>query len=229
MPKSHFFAAAAAVLFALSPLLSEATTKITPIKAMTAESEVSGEVTVVNTETRMLTIRKPDGVFEVLHAPPEVKRLDEVKIGDKLTLTKTVSALIELEQGRDAGAMGAIAETDVQRATGSTPGGTDNHRRDDPVRSGRRRRLSGRDCHNQGLEQHRDLSGGGQVASYRTQRQAGRRRDRQDAQPDHGRDRTLSVAIIGRGASSGRASDDSSLGDREAVSGSRRLLPRRLI
>ena len=122
--QSHILSAAAAVLFALSPLLSGATTKITPIKAMTAASEVSGEVTVVNTETRMLTIRKPDGVFEVLHAPPEVKRLDEVKIGDKLTLTKTVSALIELEQGRDAGAMGAIAETDVQRATGSTPGGT---------------------------------------------------------------------------------------------------------
>ena len=122
--KSSFFAAAAAALFTLSPVLSEATTTITPIKAMIAESEVSGEVTVVNTETRMLTIRKADGVFEVLHAPPEVKRLGEVKIGDKLTVTKTTAALIELEQGRDAGAMGAIAETDVQRGTGSAPSGT---------------------------------------------------------------------------------------------------------
>lgn len=114
----------AAALLSLNAVHAEETTTITPIQAVAVESEVSGEVTVVNTETRMLTIRKDDGVFEVLHAPPEVKRLDEIKIGDRLTLTKSASALIELEQGRDAGAMGAIAKTEVQRDTGSTPGGS---------------------------------------------------------------------------------------------------------
>jgi hypothetical protein len=114
----------AAALLSLTAVQAEETTTITPIKAIAVESEVSGEVTIVNTETRMLTIRKDDGVFEVLHAPPEVERLDEIKIGDKLTLTKSTAALIELEQGRDAGGMGTIAKTEVQRDTGSTPGGT---------------------------------------------------------------------------------------------------------
>lgn len=114
----------AAALLSLTAVHAEQTTTVTPIKGVAVESQVSGEVTVVNTETRMLTIRKDDGVFEVLHAPPEVKRLDEIKIGDKLTLTKSASALIELEQGRDAGAMGTIARTEVQRDTGSTPGGS---------------------------------------------------------------------------------------------------------
>lgn len=114
----------AASLAFLTQVHAADTTTITPIKAVAVESEVSGEVTVVNTKTRLLTIRKDDGVFEVLHAPPEVKRLDEVKIGDKLTLTKAAVALIELEQGRDAGGMGSIVETEVQRDAGSTPGGT---------------------------------------------------------------------------------------------------------
>jgi len=114
----------AATLAVLAPLYAEGTTTITPIKAIAVESEVSGEVTIVNTETRMLTIRKDDGVFEVLHAPPEVERLDAVKIGDKLTLTKSATAIIELEQGRDAGAMGSIAESEVQRDAGTKPGGT---------------------------------------------------------------------------------------------------------
>jgi hypothetical protein len=114
----------AAALFSLAPVHAEEGMKVTPIKAIAVDSEVSGEVTVVNTDTRMLTIRKADGVFEVLHAPPEVKRLDEIKIGDKLTLTKSASALIALEQGRDAGSMGMMATTDVQRESGSTPSGS---------------------------------------------------------------------------------------------------------
>lgn len=113
-----------AALLSLSSVIAQATTAITPIEAIAVQSEVSGEVTVVNTETRMLTIRRPGGVFEVLHAPPEVERLKEVRIGDNLTLTKSTSALIELEQERDAGAMGTFARTDVQRDAGATPGGT---------------------------------------------------------------------------------------------------------
>jgi hypothetical protein len=124
MPIRSTLIAATAFVFGLAPTFVAATTEITPLKAIAAESEVSGEVTVVNTESRMLTIRKPDGVFEVLHAPPEVERLADIKIGDKLTVTKAVMAVIELEQGRDAGAMGMMADTQVQRDAGSAPGGS---------------------------------------------------------------------------------------------------------
>jgi len=113
-----------AALFSIAAVHAEEGMKTTPIRAVAVESTVSGEVTVVNADTRMLTIRKGDGVFEVLHAPPEVKRLADIKIGDKLTLTESTSALIELEQGRDAGSMGMTAKTNVQRDSGSAPGGS---------------------------------------------------------------------------------------------------------
>jgi len=94
-----------------------------PVVAEAAQTNISGEVMVVNTETRMMTIKKDDGTFEVLHVPPEVTRLDAIKIGDHVNITETSTALIELQQGRDAGAMGAEGGTEVERAPGSKPAG----------------------------------------------------------------------------------------------------------
>jgi len=94
-----------------------------PVVAEAAQTNISGEVMVVNTETRMMTIKKDDGTFEVLHVPPEVKRLDAIKIGDHVNITETSTALIELQQGRDAGAMGAEGGTEVERAPGAKPAG----------------------------------------------------------------------------------------------------------
>lgn len=122
--KSIFASAAAVTILALSPLLATASTEVTLIKAAAVESEISGEVAVVNPETRMLTIRTADGTFEVLHAPPEVERLGEVRIGDKLTVMTSTLAVLELEQGRDAGAMGVEGQTEVQRTQGDEPGGS---------------------------------------------------------------------------------------------------------
>lgn len=124
MTRRSTLIATATLLLGLAPALVAATTEITPIQAVAVESEVSGEVTVVNTESRMLTLRTADGTFEVLHAPPEVERLGDIRIGDRLTVTKSSVAVIELEQGRDAGAMGMMANTDVQRASGPRPGGS---------------------------------------------------------------------------------------------------------
>ena len=81
------------------------------------------KATVVNPKTRMLTVRTADGSFEVLHIPPEAERLSEIKIGDQLTVDVTSIVLIELEQGRDAGAMGLVAETAVERDSGPNPSG----------------------------------------------------------------------------------------------------------
>jgi Cu/Ag efflux protein CusF len=71
-----------------------------------------------------MTLKTADGTYEVLHVPPEVKRLDEIKIGDMVTITETTTALIELQTGRDAGAMGAEGDTAVERAPGDKPAGT---------------------------------------------------------------------------------------------------------
>ena len=116
-------AAATATLLMMTSTAILADTEVTPIRAVAKESQVSGEVTVVNPETRMLTVRTADGSFEVLHIPPEAERLSEIKIGDQLTVDVTSMVLIELEQGRDAGAMGLEAETAVERDSGPNPSG----------------------------------------------------------------------------------------------------------
>jgi hypothetical protein len=89
------------------------------------QSTLEGEVMVVNTDTRLMTIRTPDGRFEVLHIPPEVQRLDRVRIGNQVRLTETTTALIEVQRGRDAGGMGRESSTTVERAPGTNrPAGT---------------------------------------------------------------------------------------------------------
>ena len=112
------------VALATAPALAETGLATQPIKAIAATSQLEGEVTVVNPETRMLTIRKADGTFEVLNAPPEVERLDRVRIGNRVRLTEVTTAVIELQRGRDAGSMGVIGSTQVDRSPGTRPAGS---------------------------------------------------------------------------------------------------------
>jgi hypothetical protein len=108
-----------------TPIYAQVDLTTEPVTAEVVETSLSGEVMVVNTETRMMTLKQADGTYEVLHVPPEVKRLDEIKIGDMVEITETTSALIELQKGRDAGAMGAMGETTVERAgSGDKPAGS---------------------------------------------------------------------------------------------------------
>ena len=122
--KSILFAAAFTAMLTVVPTQAETGLTSQPIKAVAVLSHLSGEVTVVNPETRMLTIRTADGTFEVLNAPPEVQRLDRIRIGNRVSLTKSTTALIELQRGRDAGSMGVVGTTDVQRAPSARPAGT---------------------------------------------------------------------------------------------------------
>ncbi len=122
--KTVFFAAALTAVLTAATAQAETGLTTQPIKAIAVQTQVSGVVTVVNTDTRMLTIRKADGTFEVLHAPPEVQRLDRIRIGNRVTLTETTTALIELQSGRDAGSMGIVGNTEVNRTPGTRPAGT---------------------------------------------------------------------------------------------------------
>jgi hypothetical protein len=78
----------------------------------------------VNTETRLMTLKDADGVYHVLHVPPQVSRIDQIKIGDKVAITEVSSALIGLTP-TDAGMPIAMDTSfEVDRDAGSKPGGT---------------------------------------------------------------------------------------------------------
>ena len=112
-----------ALTFGLLGALSIADAETTPIGGAAVSSELTGTVTVVNQERRMLTIETPDGRFEVLHVPDEVQRLDEIKIGNKLTITATDLILVDLHKGADAGTMGVETQSSVVRKQGGKPAG----------------------------------------------------------------------------------------------------------
>lgn len=114
---------ACALTLSLLGVASVAYAETTPVAGAAVSSELSGTVTVVNQERRMLTIETPDGRFEVLHVPDEVQRLDEIKIGNKLTITATDLILVDLHKGAGAGTMGVETQSSVVRKQGGKPAG----------------------------------------------------------------------------------------------------------
>jgi len=94
----------------------------TPVAAGAAMGEITGKVMVVNTEKRMLTIRTPEGDFQVIHVPSEVKRLDEIKINDQLTISYLEAVAVDLQKGA-GGTPGAVVTRDVERESSQRPAG----------------------------------------------------------------------------------------------------------
>jgi len=96
----------------------------TPLAGAVTVSDLSGEVVAINKESRQMTIRTPDGSFEVLDIPAEVTRIDHIEVGNKVAITETEAVLVDVEKGRDAGSMGSIEKTTVAPDAGTKPAGT---------------------------------------------------------------------------------------------------------
>ena len=81
--------AAGLVLLALS-LPSWAQTRTLPTHTVT----LSGTVETIDHDRRVVNIKTPDGKFETIDVPSSAKRFDELKVGDKVSITynNTVSA-----------------------------------------------------------------------------------------------------------------------------------------
>ena len=88
----------------------------------TQSVNLSGTVETIDKEKRVVNIKTPDGKFETVDVPPGAKRFDELKVGDKVSITynNTVSARLK-----------PPGEPPVNTATGTTtagqgerPGGT---------------------------------------------------------------------------------------------------------
>ncbi|MGB5830724.1 MAG: copper-binding protein [Thiohalocapsa sp.] len=125
MPKSALSLALSAALFTGAALpVSVFSQEVEPVVAEMSGNYLQGEVMVVNTETRLMTLKDADGVYHVLHVPPQVSRIDQIKIGDKVTITEVSSALIGLTP-TDAGTPIAMdTSIEVDRDAGSKPSGT---------------------------------------------------------------------------------------------------------
>src|SRR6185503_14246864 len=93
------------------------------VKALTGETEVvTATVEAIDAATRAVTLKKPDGTYHVVTAPPEMKRFNELKVGDKVTARYYENIVIRLkapgEKDVDTGTYGA------SRGDGARPAGT---------------------------------------------------------------------------------------------------------
>ena len=84
--------------------------------------EMTAEIVAIDKDARIVTLEDEDGEIEEVVCGPEVKRFDELKVGDKVTFRYYESIVSQIRKpGDPAPPSGAPA---LVRGTGPKPGGT---------------------------------------------------------------------------------------------------------
>jgi Cu/Ag efflux protein CusF len=108
---------------AVAVLASTAQIAMAQSRTITSEMRTeTGIVEAVEAQTRTITLKKPDGTFVSTVAGPEIKRFDEIKIGDKVNARYYENVVLRLKQPGEAD-----VDTGAKGTTGSEqvlPGGT---------------------------------------------------------------------------------------------------------
>ena len=73
---------------------------------------LSGTVATIDHNNRIVNIKKADGSFEAVDVPPSAKRFDELKVGDKVSVTFNNNVAARLKPPGEAA---------VDTATGAGP------------------------------------------------------------------------------------------------------------
>jgi Cu/Ag efflux protein CusF len=107
------------LLFAVIPVSSAlAQTAVTQGDAV----EMTAEIVAIDKDARVVTLEDEDGEIEEVFCGPEVKRFDELKVGDEVTFRYYESIVSQIRKpGDPAPPSGAPA---LVRGTGPKPAGT---------------------------------------------------------------------------------------------------------
>ena len=88
-----------------------------------ATATVTATIQVIDSTNRLVTLKFDDGTVNTVWAGPEVKRFNELKVGDKVTFRYTESAVVQLRKAGDP-APSSSASEGITRSAGPKPGGT---------------------------------------------------------------------------------------------------------
>lgn len=103
-----------------TPLFAQTASRSGEMKTMTVTVEA------IEPSSREVTIKKPDGTYDVFYAAPEIKRFDSLKVGDRITARYYENVVLTMhrpgEPAKDS------SNTGVTR-TEPTTGGTAAHQR----------------------------------------------------------------------------------------------------
>ena len=107
---THTLVCAAAVLTLSVSLAAQTKTLTGPVQTVT------GTIEAIETSSRQIYLKKPDGNTEVVYVPQEVKRFESLKIGDKITARYYENVVLRVQPP------GSKPIDDASRAV--TPAGT---------------------------------------------------------------------------------------------------------
>ena len=80
-------------------------------------SQVKASVIAVDTETRQVVLKGPEGAIFTVHAGPVIKRFDEIKVGDSIVLTQTDAVMIDIAKPEAGQGIGL----EIAQAVGTPP------------------------------------------------------------------------------------------------------------
>ncbi len=108
-----------AVLLAL-PLLARAQKPVSQTEAV----ELTTSIEAIDHTNRMVTLKDKDGDEETIYCGPEVKRFDELKVGDTVTFRYYESMVFAIRKPGQPSGLPQAGERKLVRGEGPKPGGT---------------------------------------------------------------------------------------------------------
>ena len=110
-------------IIAAAGLVSAAQIAMAQSKTITSEMRTeTGVIEAIEAQTRTITLKKPDGTFVSTVAGPEIKRFDELKIGDTVNAKYYENVVVRLKQPGEPDVDSAAKGTTGSEQT--LPGGT---------------------------------------------------------------------------------------------------------
>lgn len=113
------------------PLALAACLVALPLYAGEAKPVSKGDAIVVKTTVeaidhaaRTVTLMDKHGNFETIYAGPEIKRFDELKVGDKVTFTYSESVAIRVRKPGDPAPVASTGEPVIAQGTSTRPSGS---------------------------------------------------------------------------------------------------------
>jgi hypothetical protein len=88
--------------------------------------EITARIEAIDKTTRLITLKdSKDGSLETIYAGPEVKRFDELKVGDTVSFKYYESIVYQIRKpGAPAAPSQGTGDPKIVRGTGPRPGGT---------------------------------------------------------------------------------------------------------
>jgi hypothetical protein len=108
-----------AVLLVL-PLVARAQKPVTQTDVV----EVTAKIEAIDKTARLVTLKDKEGVMETIQCGPEVKRFDELKVGDTVTFRYYESIAYAIRKPGQPSGLPAETGPTVTRSQGARPGGT---------------------------------------------------------------------------------------------------------